>query len=330
MAYTVNSSFNKFIDVAVNLNPTRTAQARQSRNWLVQQIEDLASSGKIPPLHDEYNPMFYGSFARNTKIKPLDDIDIIVTFHAQWCTANSVEKNYIDPYQIHYKDDAFLLPKYGDNGILNSRKMIEGLKKELGNISSYQKADIHRNQEAVTLKLSSYEWNFDIIPAFYTTTGFFMIPDGNGAWKGTDPRIDQSRVTAANKRCEGGLLPLIRLMKYWKNIYWGKSVSSYLFENLMITWANRFFLYSTSYPILIRNILNSLAREILIDFNDPKGFQGNINYLDTNERIRLSSIAQQCVISVDEAIQYENAGLMSSAIDKWIEIFGQNFPAYGK
>ena len=74
MAYTVNSSFEDFMRDSVNLDPDRTTTARTSRDWLVQKIEDLVNRGKLPPLHDGVSHYFFGSFARNTKIRPLDDI----------------------------------------------------------------------------------------------------------------------------------------------------------------------------------------------------------------------------------------------------------------
>ena len=77
MPYTVNACFDKFIQDTVNLVPERTNRARSSRDWLVSQIVNLANQGKIPPLY-ETNHIYYGSFARNTKIRPLDDIDMMV------------------------------------------------------------------------------------------------------------------------------------------------------------------------------------------------------------------------------------------------------------
>ena len=201
MSDSVKSCFDVFMRDSVNLDPERTTTARASRDWLVHKIENLADNGEIPPLYNGTNHLFFGSFARNTKIRPLDDIDIMIVFDAQGCTTDDVTKITRKTYPIYVNNPhAKLLPDYCDGNVLNSRKMIEAIKRELGAIPSYSKADIHRNQEAVTLQLSSYEWNYDIVPCFYTTTGFYIIPDGKGSWKGTDPRIDQNRVTQANQR----------------------------------------------------------------------------------------------------------------------------------
>lgn len=331
MAYTVNSYFEDFMRDSVNLDPERTTKARTSRNWLVHQIEVLANNGKIPPLYNGANHIFFGSFTRNTKIRPLDDIDIMIIFNAQGCTTDDVTMITRKTYPIYVNTPlAKLLPNYCEENILNSRKMIEAIKKELGNIPGYHKAEIHRNQEAVTLQLSSYEWSFDIIPCFYTTTGFYLIPDGNGSWKGTDPRKDQNRVTKPNQWVKGKLLPAIRLMKYWKKTHWGESVGSYLFENFMIDWANNLERLPSTYPLLVKSALEVLSSKIMMDYNDPKGFQGNINNLDINTRERLALMASQDASEAIAAIEYEQNGMTETAINKWIKIFGNEFPGYGK
>ena len=331
MPYSVNSCFESFMRDSVNLDPERTTTARTSRNWLVHKIEDLANYGKIPPLYNGANHIFFGSFARNTKIRPLDDIDIMIVFDAQGCTTDNVSKIVGKTYPIYVNNaHAKLIPDYRDGNVLNSRKMIEAIKRELGGIPKYNKAEIHRNQEAVTLQLSSYEWNFDIVPCFYTTTGFYVIPDGRGNWKGTDPRIDQSRVTQANQRFNGALLPAIRLMKYWKQIHWGDIVSSYLFENLMIDWANSLYFFPPTYPQLVKSVLDSLSLQIMKNYYDPKGFQGSINDLDLYDRRRSATKASQDALEASNAIRFEQNQMTGVAINKWIKILGNEFPRYGK
>ena len=288
MPYSVNSCFDVFMRDFVNLNPERTTTARASRDWLVHKIEELSNSERIPPLYNGANHIFFGSFARNTKIRPLDDIDIMIMFDAQGCTTDDVAKKIRKTYPIYVNNpDAKLLSDYCDGNILNSRRMIEAIKKELGNIPRYSKAEIHRNQEAVTLQLSSYEWNFDILPA-------------------------------------------TRLMKYWKKEHWGNEVISYLFENFMIDWVNNLTIFPSTYPQLVKRALEVLSSKIMMDYNDPKGFQGNINNLDIHARSRLAIMASQDASEARAAIQYEQNYMTEAAINKWIKIFGNEFPRYGK
>ena len=82
MALTVNAAFNKFLSDTVNLDPKVTKEARSSRNWLFDQVGRFQSDDTFPISHSEYNTSF-GSFARRTKKRPLDDIDLMIGLHGQ-------------------------------------------------------------------------------------------------------------------------------------------------------------------------------------------------------------------------------------------------------
>lgn len=135
---------------------------------------------------------------------------------------------------------------YGDNSdksnnllsegtnYLNSTKVNNRFISKLAALNDYSKAEMHKNQEAATLKLKSYTWNFDIVPCFYTTGEFCLIPDGSGNWKKTDPRIDNDRTTAINQKHNGNLLNLIRLVKYWNKRKVTLTMGSYLLECMIL------------------------------------------------------------------------------------------------
>lgn len=326
MTKSVKQCFDTFMSNVVNLDPEKTKRARTSRDTLKQDLISYANNGKIPFLYPGQETVLYGSFSRNTKIRPLDDIDLLLVLNAQGGTTDTtkgINKDY--PIRIPYT--AKLLTDCCENGLLNSRKVIELIKKAL-NDGRYGKAEIHRNQEAVTLKMSSYDWNFDIVPAFITNTNFFLIPDGNGSWKGTDPRIDQENLTTENQSKGNLLIPAIRLMKYWKNIHWGDSVDSYLFENLMINWSKTLISLPSSFQEIIESALESLGSNILLDLNDPKGFQGNINNGDFLTRYDLKIIAANSLKQVRQAMWLERGNNTIEAIKIWKSIFGEDFPNY--
>lgn len=330
MPYTVNSCFEEFRKGIVDLDADVTIKAKKSRDYLINIIKSLASNRVIPSLYSNMEVTYYGSFARNSKIKPCDDIDLLITFAACGSISHDITKRQNAIYPIIVPNKADLLQEDCDDNLLNSRKVIETIKKAL-NESKYGKADLHRNQEAVTLKMASYDWNFDIVPSFYTSTGFFVIPDGNGCWKGTDPRIDQDRVTTENQNKLGNLLPVIRLMKYWKKRHWSNKISSYFFENLIINWSKSRLVIPSSYQKTVISILEYLSLYIRTDFPDPKGFQGNINSLNIAERNQASQTAYNQLQIAKEALDLERNGITDeNAIIKWRDIFGDKFPAYGK
>jgi hypothetical protein len=82
MASTVISAFNEFLSDIVNLDSDVSKQARSSRDWLVDQIKALSDKNdEFPALYSEKD-IFYGSFARRTKIRELDDLDMVICLKA--------------------------------------------------------------------------------------------------------------------------------------------------------------------------------------------------------------------------------------------------------
>ena len=171
MAKTVVEAFNTFMTDTVNLDSDQTKKARGSRDWLVEQIEAFpADDNSFPNIYTEKN-IFYGSFSRSTKKRPLDDIDIMICLKADGCTYNE----FTNKIEINVPDTATRFKDYVNEGssILNSRKLINAFVSKLADIPQYKKAEIKRNLEAATLNLESYVWVFDIVPCFFTTEEMF-------------------------------------------------------------------------------------------------------------------------------------------------------------
>ncbi len=328
MAMTVNSAFDEFNRDYVNLASDRTKKARSSRDWLIGQLNSLPYKvGNFPTLYPDRHIKF-GSFARNTKIRPLDDIDLILAFSASGTTYT--EPIFGTTYTLHTQNSSTSLRALSDNDVLNSRKIVNKIVSSLSEIEHYQKAEIHRRQEAATLELNSYEWKFDIVPAFYTTSGIYLIPDGKGNWKATDPRIDQNNVTAVNKKHDGKILQIIRTLKYWQKRASMPTMSSYLFEVIVLNFFNSKTEVSDYIDFELRDFWHHLENAINNPVIDTKGFQGDINTLDWFDRLKVSEKAKNTYDKAREAINFEtNDKDMRKSITKWCEIFGNNFPKYG-
>jgi hypothetical protein len=329
MATTVNSAFNKFMSDSVNLDSNKTIKARSSRDFLIGQVKGLKD---FFPLYSDKDINF-GSFARRTKIRPLDDIDMIFTLSANGCTW---EESFGG---IVYINTPIESPEYKnfrhDNSYrLNSRKVINYFVSKLAGLSHYERSELHRNLNAATLKLSSYDWNFDVVPAFFTAEDeqgktFYLIPDGAGHWLKTDPRLDRQRVTDINQQCGGYVLNAIRAIKYWQRRATMPSMSSYLLENLIL---NFFEEKGEASPFVDINIINALyymKDKIWSNVNDPKGIQGNLNTLAWDDKFKISYKAETDFNIALAAHEFERAGEHKRAIGEWRRVFGNDFPQYG-
>lgn len=332
MATTVNDAFDTFMKDFVKLDPERTDIAKKSKNNLVKEIEKFQNDGIFFKMYPDLASIDYGSFSRKTKIRELDDIDLLIVLHAEGRWREDIAGGYKICVPETLTRQNGLCNQF--TNVLNSIKVINKFKDYLWQVSSYEKADIKRNKEAATLNLKSYEWIYDIVPCFITspdTEGktFFLIPDGQGNWKPTDPRIDKERTVAINKKQAVSVLDMIRIIKYWTKRQTMPTMSSYFLENLILNHYDSYGITSSSYiyvelPSLFAVIKNKVHNALY----DPKGYQGDINHLSWAERNSIQTRAKLDYDRAVEARQLETAGKHKESIAKWGEIFGPNFPLF--
>lgn len=328
MATTVNNAFAEFMKDTVNIDSTQTKTARASRDNLLANIKSFSGDSDFFSINGS-RCLRFGSFERHTKLRPLDDIDLMI------CISGSDDRKYSYAGNgIYYMGANDTDIKNGLNTVytnhLNSTKVINRFISKLYELSDYSKAEMHKNHEAATLKLKSYDWNFDIVPCFYCTGDFYLIPDGNGNWKKTDPRIDNARTSEINQSQNGHLLELIRLVKYWNNRRITYTISSYMLECMIL---NRYENMSMSdkwwIDVEFRNTLQYLSMAIYNSVNDPKGIQGDLNSFSYSEKSKISEALRNAHSKAVEAFNLEAIVKdQKAAVKKWKEVLGLGFPDY--
>ncbi|TPG31316.1 SMODS domain-containing nucleotidyltransferase [Flavobacterium pectinovorum] len=329
MAKNVNQAFEEFNKDIVNLIKENTDNARSSRDWLITQLLKFPENVDNFPNDYPEKHLKIGSFSRNTKIRPLDDIDLMYCLGAG---------------DAYYKVDTYDNKKYyiqtenavdnlknlsNDDNTLNSIKVVNKLVKALETVPQYANAEINRNQEVAVLNLSSYSWSYDIVPCFYTVNNFYLMPDGSGNWKATNPEKDQENIRNTNINNGGKVYQLVRTLKYWNANFTSPKLGSYLFEILIINFVKSKNTQNEYNDINIKDFFYYLYLNIRYDVQDPKGIQGNINNLTVEQRDKISNKAKSCydtaVIAIDFEIEKQN---QQKAIENWKIIFGDKFPSY--
>lgn len=331
MAQNVNEAFDIFRKNTVNLDSDDSKKARSSRDWLIGKISDFPDDNSdFPILYTERN-IAYGSFARKTKKRPLDDVDLMIALNAEGSTYNNLGNKVV----LYISENANRLKKYcfENSNQINSIKIVNAFVKNLKGISQYSSADIKRNQEAATLNLISYDWVFDIVPCFFTSPesdgrNYYIIPDGNGHWKLTDPRIDRDRVKELNTNLDGRVLDIVRMSKYWNQRSTMPSMGSYLLENMLLDHFATAITINKYCDIEMIEIFNQLKTRVYNAVYDPKNIQGDINTLSWDEKTKIAARAESDYQKAKEARKLESDGDMKGSIKKWGEIFGPDFPTY--
>jgi len=160
MASTVIQAFNDFIVNTINLDGDQVRKAKSSRSWLYDRIENFPTNDSTFPLLYSGNHLDFGSFARKTKTRTLDDIDMMLCLNADGCT---YLENSIDNITIYFPDNyagrlnSFRHTTVGKEHTLSSRRVTNKFVQCLSNVDQYSSAEIKRDGEAATLNLASYD-----------------------------------------------------------------------------------------------------------------------------------------------------------------------------
>ena len=325
---TVNQAFADFMQNTVNLDSEVVKAARKSRDNLLDNISEFSEKDGFFNLYSGFNVQF-GSFARKTKCRELDDIDMMIGISADGATYTAYREwndIQITPSITSEAQQNCL----DENGYLNSRKVVERFKRQLQNVREYKKSEIKRNHEAVVLNLLSRDWSFDIVPCFHTVEesdgrDYYLIPNGEGHWKKTNPIKDREFVTNQNQLNDGKLLALIRLVKYWNKHSSVVTLPSYLLETLLVNYAQL-----NNIPEHMnerfKNALEYVRDNIFNPVYDMKRIQGNINNIPLDDKGSFYNAADGVISKSDLAIAWEKDGYDETALQIWHDILGENFP----
>jgi len=339
---TVKGAFKKFQSYIVDLEQTTTEIGRASQEYLFKQVKKLSKNhSNFPRLKGNYIP--FGSFARKTKIRPLNDIDLLLLLNGRGISVELSYRQKASGYgvnmtavcRVKITDIHSPLLSFADNkGYVNSIKILNRIKYHLASVPNYQKAEKNRRMQAVTLNLKSHPWRFDIVPAipihdYQDKVTHFLIPDGYGNWIRTNPKIDAKSLTSVNAKHKGELLPVLRLLKYWNKRKHKPSLSSYYFETLVV----QTFQYApeiTSYPAALEYFFHHCSSYIMSSCPDPKrlgeALDANVSW-DTKQKI-LKAL-KNAASHASHAMMAESKNDQKTAIYWWKKVFGSEFPDYG-
>ncbi|MEM5777980.1 MAG: CBASS oligonucleotide cyclase [Candidatus Aenigmatarchaeota archaeon] len=245
-----------------------------------------------------------GSYSRSTMIAPLKEADIDVFI-------------VLDPKYFYNYDN---WQNGGQAGLLDLVKRT--LRK------TYTKTpDISRNGQAVTIRFEDFI--VDVVPGFNREGGGYLIPNSiTQSWISTDPKKHVGIFSNANSLHNGNLVPLIKMIKGW-NKNSGKYFRSFHLEVMILQILNGVTI--SDFPSGVRYFFDKARFYVTKQNPDPAGYGGDVgNYINDQEKIQ--EAANKFQLAYERALkaeEYASRGYIKDAIDMWIKIFGDYFPAYG-
>lgn len=294
MATTIQQSFLK---LKQNLEITGLQQSTVStRQNSVREVMEAGLNVK--------DSFLTGSYSRSTMIAPLKEADVDIFFVLD----NSYFYNY----------------NKGQNG--GQAGLLDLVKRTLR--KTYTRTpDISRNGQAVTIRFEDFV--VDVVPGFNRQGGGYLIPNSiSQNWISTDPKKHVEIMSAANKAHNGDLVPLVKMIKGW-NKNNNKYFSSFHLEVLALEILNSVTI--SDFPSGVRYYFDKGRTTISQKNLDPAGYGGDVgNYINTQEKIQEAvSKFELAYTRAIKAEDYAKRGLVKDAVDMWIKIFGDYFPAYG-
>jgi hypothetical protein len=195
-----------------------------------------------------------GSYARDTAIRPLDDVDIIFV---------------IDP-------------SFWTRGLaaLFSRPDPEAVLKTFAGAIRYRYPVSSAYGQRRSVRLELFHLDIDCVPAIEESPGsdFIWIPDRDADdWIKSSPKRHSAQAVAANQLNGGRLKPLIKLLKYWNgNLPSTANVRSFMIETLAVT-------------LFKKRPCASLEQGLVMFFDFLASFEGQGSALSWSSRYDISA-----------------------------------------
>ena len=246
-----------------------------------------------------------GSYSRDTKTKPLKDVDIFIV---------------LGDSELHYKGEhpdnvlnAFrktLATQYGESRVALQRRSV--------------RVDFGAN---LVDDLSGAVMSFDVTPAFSDDDHYVIADRDSMDWMATNPKIHATKATDANRNFDGQWKPLVKMIKKW-NEHQGKPIKpSFLIEvialELLKDWGG-------SYPRELKAWFATAIDAIDMTWSDPAGLGHPVSdrmSADAGLRASARLALKQAEAVCTEALVHERNGRTGTALDAWQSLFG---PAFAK
>lgn len=238
-----------------------------------------------------------GSIPRYTAVKGYADLDVIVVLH----------------YGKHIKNK-------------KPSEVLQAVRDCLGDY----RTNVRKNGQAVTLYYDTWP-NVDIVPASRTVNGdgsvnHYDVPDMNTeTWLEARPKKHSNRLNEKNEECGLEFKRIIKMIKWWNHQHSGLLQSFHIETMAIKTFSGTI----TDYPWYVYRYFDNAA----ILAGSPLWYETGFAdaYLDSTTR---NEVVKRLETAREKArlawyLTYGENSDHKRAIEKWREIFGDKFPAYG-
>lgn len=316
----IESKLQELLDKEINLAQSHVERGSKSHVYIRNLLANRRDTDNtFPWLVD--GDFLSGSYARGTKLHPLDDIDVMIILDGTGLFPIGLENTHYVRGNAEGKNSP--VHNYlGSDNLLNSYSVLDAFQKTLK--LSHTDSVIKKNGQSINVKLNSYNLGIDVVPCFHikpidtSQQDFYYIPKGNRdpGWLKTNPKIDATISTQLHDRHNKKLKSIIKLLKYWNRTKNNNRIRSYHLET--VAW---YVFYShassvTSITEGIRYFFNNAGAYFVNQIQEATGFGG---YVDTYMTPADRQLSITTLNNAKNALQSQ--GILSS-VNNWRVVFG--------
>lgn len=234
-----------------------------------------------------------GSFIRNTKIRPLDDIDMVVVLG-------------------HQRPD-------------DPRTGFEQVRAALARIYPYEPVEIQ--SRCVSVRLSSVGIGFDVLPAYGADHLLWIYRGAEESWIRTAPEYYHEEGNEACARSGNKLKPLIKVAKHW-NRREGKPLRSFHLEVMAYRGLPS---PPRSYAEGLAQLFLKLAQLVQVACPPPGSIGPAIDdRMTPAERRHAQDRLERAAEMARQALVHEEEGRVDEAHHLWRSLLGDIYPEAGR
>lgn len=233
----INPALESLLDTDINITQAARAQGSRSHNYIRDVLLGKNENDHHFPRLIE-GDFLSGSYARGTKLKPLDDIDVMMVLDGTGFRV--INGGAIQDVEVEGSGESGnpLLSRVGPDTLLSSQVVMSIFQTALEELHPQSK--VRDDEQAVNVWLDSYGLGIDIVPCFHLmprngAQDYYYIPTGgnSGGWKTTNPKIDAGISDTLHARHNRKIKNIVKLIKYWNLVSNGNRLKSYHLETVV-------------------------------------------------------------------------------------------------
>lgn len=252
-----------------------------------------------------------GSFGRKTQAQPLDDIDLFIPLDGAALRMEDIGGRPTEESLASRTGERALGcdPTLGQTPWLGSQQVLDRICPILcQHLALHPRSDCGKNRRGRCAHLTYSGINVDLVFVLWAEhprLDRYLLPCGTSwRWKASNPKDDQRRLSAANVRNLGHLLPVIRMLKAWNDHPCGGRLKSIHLEVLLAE-----HIYGSGQSIIdspvsgVANALASLSDVLRRTCPDPTGLGDDLDVnLDPEDRQWMIARAQTDAARFQQAL----------------------------